>query len=113
VANKIGGWLRDINTPEAVQEILHSKKDDDFITALNILDEKKAIAFAKCIDKCRRHSLEEREKRYWLEAKAMCAVKGRRVELYAQSIAGIMVAEYFGGKSSNKNNGNGDGTTGK
>ena len=100
---KRAALLSDVMSQDSVKELLHSDELDDFVTVLNLLNPKQALAFADCIFKCRRHGLKEREKRYWLKAKALCAVGGRRAELYAQTLAKVFVAEYFGGKSHGSN----------
>jgi len=88
---------------DATKELLRSSKNADFITVLNFLDPQEATDFAKCIFKCQRHGLRNLEEYFWYIAKARVAVKGRRSEMYAQTLARLLVPEFFGG---NKVDGN-------
>lgn len=102
-----GPLLQDTVSLDAAKELLRSTEEEDFVTALSFVDEKKAIAFAKCIHKCQIHGLKLQEKRFWRIAKALVAVKGRRADLYSQVIARLLVPEFFGGKSTQNGNGSG------
>lgn len=91
--------LQDVLNEGSVEKLIRSDELEDFVTVLSFLDPREATDFARCVFKCRRHKLIEQERRFWLIAKARCAVKGRRAELYAQTLAKVFVAEYFGGKT--------------
>jgi len=99
--------LQDTVQLDAAKELLRSTEEEDFITVLSFVDEKKAIAFAKCIYKSRKHKLIDQEKRFWMIAKSLVAVKGRRADTYAQVITRLLVPEFFGGKSTHGGDGNG------
>jgi hypothetical protein len=94
---------------DATKELIRSSKTDDFITVLNFLDQQEATDFAQCLYKCRKYGLKNLEERFWFIAKARVAVKGRRSEMYAQTLARLLVPEFFGGNKVNNGNNRKDG----
>jgi Na+-translocating ferredoxin:NAD+ oxidoreductase RNF subunit RnfB len=94
-----------INMDQEAAKLVKSDKLDDFVTMLNFIDEKKAIAFAQCVHKCRKSALKKREEFFFLIARSMVSVKtggktgGNRAQLFAQTLMGVAVPEFFGGGS--------------
>lgn len=79
----------------AAKDLLHTDRFDDFITALRFANQKQALAFAKCIFKCRKHHMVDREKQFKLSALALCAENGQRAAMYGYTLAGVF-PEAFG-----------------
>ncbi len=90
---------------QEASKLVQSSKLDQFVTMLNFIDEKKAIAFAQCVHKCRKYGLKKREEFFFLVARSMVSVQtgakngGNRAQLFSQTLMGVAVPEFFGGGS--------------
>lgn len=100
--------LQAINPEKEAIKLVQSDKLDEFVTMLNFLDSEMAIAFAKCVHKCRQYGLKKREEFYFLVARSMVSIRtkgkggGNRADLFAQVLMGVAVPEFFGGGNAQK-----------
>lgn len=83
-------------------ELLKSKEQSDFATVLNFMDRQDATDFALSLSKCKRHKLKIGEGLIWLVAKSRCAEHGDRAKMFSQTLMGVAVPEFYGGKGDGK-----------
>lgn len=89
--------------PLAKELIKSDRKAEDFITLLNFMDPKEATDFAYCLHKCQIHKLDKQADLFWTIAKARVAIKENRAKMFSQTIIGVAVPEFFGGKDHDRN----------
>ena len=90
---------------EAVKELIRTDKRNDFITMLNFMDRKLSIAFCQALYKAIKHHLDARADYIWNLGLAMVAVKGHRAMMFSQTVAGLLVPDFYGGKTVNGSSG--------
>jgi hypothetical protein len=90
---------------ESIKELIRADRRDDFITMMNFMDREISISFCQALYKAIKHNLEEREDYIWNLGLSMVAIKGNRAQMFAQTAAGLLVPEFFGGKQVNGSSG--------
>jgi hypothetical protein len=84
---------------ESIKELIRAERRKDYITLLNFFDTKETISFCKSIYKCVKHNLVQREDYVWSLAMSRVAIKGDRAKMFSQTVAGLLVPEFYGGNS--------------
>jgi hypothetical protein len=88
---------------DAIKELIRSDKRDDFITMLNFPSREIGIAFCQCLDKCLVYGLTDELDYIWHLGMSMVADKGHRAMMFSQTVANLLVPEFYGGKDVQSN----------
>lgn len=88
-------FIDDMNISAMADKLLKSEKPEEFITALNFPDRRKAMAWSRSIHKCRRHKLVEGEKLFWIMAMSECAISETRAKLFSMTAMGVAVPGFY------------------
>lgn len=83
---------------EAIKELIRSDRRADFITMLNFPSREKGVAFCQCLDKCLEDGLTDDLDYVWNLGMSMVAEKGHRAMMFSQTVAGLLVPQFYGGK---------------
>jgi len=97
--------VQNVKHMEAIKELIRSDRRADFITMLNFSSREKGVAFCQCLDKCLEDGLTDDLDYVWNLGMSMVADKGHRAMMYSQTVAGLLVPQFYGGKEVNGSSG--------
>jgi hypothetical protein len=97
--------VQNVKHMEAIKELIRADRRSDFITMLNFMDREISICFCQSLYKAIKHKLKEREDYIWNLGLSMVAVKGHRAMMFSQTVAGLLVPQFYGGKDVNGGSG--------
>jgi len=83
---------------ESIKELIRSDRRNDFITMMNFMDRDISISFCQALYKALKHKLKAREDYIWNLGLSMVAIKGHRAMMFSQTVANLLVPEFYGGK---------------
>ena len=92
---------------ETTKELIRTDKRPDFITMLDFPDDETRIAFCQCVDKCVAYGLREELDYIWNLGLSLVANRGQRAKMFSQTVAGLLVPEFYGGKGDVRGSNNG------
>jgi hypothetical protein len=95
---------------ESIKELIRSDRREDFITMLNFPSREIGIAFCQCLDKCIVYGLNDELGYIWNLGMSMVAEKGHRAMMFSQTVANLLVPEFYGGKNVESGKGKGPAT---
>ena len=97
--------VQNVKHMEAIKELIRSDKRADFITMLSFPSREIGIAFCQCLDKCITYGLKDELDYIWNLGMSMVADKGHRAMMFSQTVAGLLVPQFYGGKDVNGGSG--------
>jgi len=93
--------VQSVKHMDSIKELIRAEKREDFITMLNFPTRDQAIAFCQCLDKCITYNLIDELNYIWNLGLSMVANDGNRAKMFSQTVAGLLVPEFYGGKQVN------------
>lgn len=88
------------------KELIRTDKRNDYITVMDFPNDSLRIAFCQCVDKCNSNDLREELDYIWNLGLSIVSMHGSRAKLFSQTVMGLAVPEFFGGKGAKVTNSN-------